>query len=179
MRYRALNNDITPAIPYLFAYDNTGNQTITDSGVWITWDTVKIKTSHFNYTADDDRVQLKTNSSGLFKIEFDCSFLTYDEDNDMYITVELYKNGSALDGSKTATGVTGAGSQTPYILNNQSLHYVVYMEKNDYIQVKATTSAGEALTLSDTSRLIINFIPMQGWDNSSGGRTQYSGGVMR
>jgi len=178
-RYRVNENRLRPAIPTLFAFDDVGSQTVNDSGVWLTWDTVKIKTSHFQYAIDDDKVELKTNSSGIFSVEVDCSFITYDNDNDKYITVELYKNGSALDGSKTATGITGAGSQTAYILNNQSLHYMVYLEKGDYLQVKATASSGTAITLSDTSRILMQFIPMQGWDNSSGGRIDYKGGVMR
>jgi len=178
-RYRVHNNQITPAIPTIFLYDNDGNIEVTSSGIWLTWDTVEVKTSHFNYVADDDRIQLNTNSSGFMSIEVDCSFITYNEDDDKYVTVELYKNGSALNGSKTVTGITGAGSQTAYILNNQSLHYIVYLEKDDYLQVKASTSAGTAYTLSDTSRILITFIPMQGWNNSSGGRTDYKGGVLR
>jgi len=178
-RYRAYNNSIAPAIPTIFVFDDTGNQEISDSGVYLTWDTISVKTSHFTYTAYDDRVALQTNSSGLFTVEVDCSFITYEDDDDKYITMELYKNGTALNGSKTATGITGGGSQTPYVLNNQSLHYIVYLEKGDYLKVMATTSSGTALTLSDTSRLIISFIPMQGWDNSAGGRGDYKGGIIR
>jgi len=180
MRYRELQNGIKPAIPMIFLFDNAGAQSFDSVGVFHTWDTTKIITDHFTYTADSDRIYLSLQSAGLFIIEFDCSFITYDDDADMYVETELYKNGSLVTGGRSVIGVTGAADQNPLILNSQSIHYVIYLEKDDYIQIKSTTSANTARSLEQTSRLLIHFVPMQGWDNgSNAGRTEYKGGVMR
>lgn len=179
MRWRELQNGIKPAVPYLFLFDDTGNQTFTTGGEFHTWDTTKIITEHFTYTDDTDRVYLATQSAGLFKVTFECSFITYDEDDDLQITTQLFKNGSFLDGAQVVCSVTGGVSQDDKVKNCQSLTFIVYLEKDDYIQVKSTTDANSVDSLSDTSRLIVEFIPMKGWDNGSAGRTDYKGGVMR
>ena len=179
MRYRASINKITPAIPYLFAYDATGGQEFTSAGQFHTWDTLKIKTSHFEYSADQNRIALNTNSSGLLKIKFDCSYVTYDEDNNNYIATSIYKNGEALGGSISVTGVSAGGGQVAGILNCQTINYTVYLEKGDYIQIKSIASDNTIRSIANSSRISIEFLPAQGWDNSAGGREQYTGGVMR
>jgi hypothetical protein len=75
--------------------------------------------------------------------------------------------------------VTGGVSQDDDIKNCQSITYVIYLEKDDYIQIHTETDANSVYSMGETSRLIIEFIPMQGWNNSSGGRVDYKGGVMR
>jgi len=171
-RYRASTNSITPAIPYLFTYDAGGSQSF--SGAYLTWDTVIVKTSHFNYTADDDRVQLKSNSSGLFKVSFESSLTGAGGEG----RVQLYKNGSAVDGS-ISNVYAGSIGQTAY-KNIIVMNYTVYLEKGDYIQIYADSPAGnEPATIANSCRLKIEYLPMKGWDNSSGGRIDYKGGVMR
>ena len=172
MRYRESTNSITPAIPFFFAYDLGGNQTF--SGAFLTWDTVKIKTSHFQYTADDDRITLKTNSSGLYKIHFNCS-MDVSAGNTRF---SIYKNGSEEDGSYSES-FSGTVGQTG-LYENVNLDYIVYLEKNDYVQVYGDNINGtDAQSTPSSCRIIIEYLPMQGWDNSTGGRTEYSGGVMR
>jgi hypothetical protein len=168
MRYRELNNKVTPAIPYLFLYDEDGGQEITTGGVFHKWDTVKIKTSHFIYNADDNRVTFKSNTSGFYKITFNCSFTDDEGGETKVVESSIYKNGSELTGSKVFRDYT------------QSISYVAYLSKDDYIQVysKAGTSPSR-YTKSGSSRLIIEYIPMRGWDNSNGGRIEYKGDVMR
>ena len=178
-RYNAFENNLTPAIPYVFMYDVAGAQVFGTSGAFHEWDIVKVKSSHFNATAEQDRIYLNTNSSGLFKVTFDCSFIGYDEDDDLLITSSLYKNGTVLAGAEVMCSVTAGSSQADKIKNCQSMTYIVYLEKGDYMQVKTETSANEVYSMGDSSRVIIEFIPMQGWNNSAGGRTQYDGGVMR
>jgi hypothetical protein len=175
-RYREQNNIINPAVPTVFLYD-TGEQSFTSTGAFHIWNTIKVLTSGFNYTADDDRITLLTNTSGLFLVEFDCSFYTVANDTDLYITTALYKNGVIVPGSTSITTVTGSGS--PLIRNSQHIHYIIYISRNDYLQVKSTASANTAVQSGNTSRLMINFLPMKGWNNDQAGRTSFNGGVMR
>ncbi|MBU0598874.1 hypothetical protein KKF61_07890, partial [Patescibacteria group bacterium] len=62
---------------------------------------------------------------------------------------------------------------------HQSISYIVYLEKGDYIQVYSIMGSEDSQTKPETSRLIISFIPMLGWDNSASGRADYKGGVVR
>jgi len=167
---------VTPAVPCVFLYD-TGEQTFTTSGVYHIWDTIKIKTSGFHYTADDDRITLLTNTSGLFIVEFDCSFYTTANDTDVIIFTDLYKNGVRLDGGTCISTVSGSG--TPINRTSQNIHYVIYMKKDDYLQVLTTTSTNTTIQSGNTSRLLINFLPMNGWDNNMAGRVSFKGEVMR
>ena len=178
MRYREFSNNLNPAIPYLFLYDATGAQTFTNAGQFHTWDTTKIKTQHFQYTSDTDEIELKVSSSGLYMLEFDCSFATYVAAT-IQIISSVYKNGSELGGSRAVTTVLAA-AQTPTVEDEQVIHYVVFLERGDKIKIHTITSnAGVTYSLSNTSRLLISFINMKGWDNSSGGRIDYKGGVSR
>ncbi len=178
-RYRQFNNNLKAAIPCIFAYDEIGNQLFDTTGAFHEWDTIKTKSSEFLFTADDDRIKLETNSSGLFMVEFDCSFLTYAEDDDLYITTAIYKNGTIESGGTSIITVTGGASQTSKIKNSQTIHFITYLNRGDYIQIKSTASANSVYSIADTSRIIITGIPMNGWDNNKAGREMYKGGVMR
>jgi len=168
MRYRESTNDIRPAIPFLFLYDTGGNQTF--DGAFLTWDTVKIKSDHFQYKSDDDRISLKTNSAGLFKLHFECS-LDVSAGNTRF---SIYKNGSELSGSYSET-YSGTIGQTG-IYEFVSIEYVLYLEKGDYVQIYGDNINGtDGQSTPSSSRLIIEFLPMYGWDNASGGREDYKG----
>ena len=176
-RWNDFQNNIHPAIPFTFLYDKIGNQTFTSAGEFHEWDTLRIVSSHFNATAEQDRIYLNTNSSGLFKVTFECSFITYDEDDDLLITSSIYKNGSQLEGSKVMCSATGGSSQADKVKNCQTLTYIVYLEKDDYIQIHSITDANSVNSLAETSRVIIEFLPMFGFNNGSGGRMDYKGVV--
>lgn len=163
------------AIPHIFLYDDIGNQTFTGAGEFHTWDSIEFKTSHFYYVVDDDRILFNKNSYGLFEITFECSFDT-SYGGTVGVTSQLYKNGTAIDGSQVQ--ITANGGQYPQI-QCQSIHFYVELKEGDYIQVKTTTNIQSADSIPETSRLIIKFIPIHGWNNSSGGRLDYSGGIMR
>lgn len=162
VRMRERNNLLKPAIPFLFLYDAVGNQAV--DGSFMTWDTIKIKTSHFIYTADDDKIQLAINSSGFFNLTFEASLsgsaVTY-----FYV----YKNGVVVNESKGyATFADGV-----------NIHLPIYLQKDDYIQIKGHAYSGSGDTVAYTSRLIMQYIPMAGWDNNKGGRKHFIGGVVR
>jgi hypothetical protein len=175
-RYREQNNEITPAVPTLFLYD-TGEQSFTSAGEFHIWDTIKIKTSGFHYVADENKITLLTNTSGLFMLEYDCSFYTVANDTDVIVTTDLYKNGALQDGGTIKSTVSGTG--TPVTRTCQTMHYIIYLKKDDYIQIKTTTSANTAIQSGDTSRLLITFLPMNGYDNGKAGRIQFKGEIMR
>ena len=178
-RDREYNNNLKPAIPFIMLYDATGLQTFTSAGAFHTWDIIKTKSSHFHYTADDNKVQLNVNSSGLFNITFECSYSTATA-NQNSTTSQIYKNGTALDGSKSTLCVYWGGGQGIVICGTQTLHYVVFLAKDDYIQIKTNTGAsGNVVSVPDTSRLLIEFIPMKGYDNNLAGRKSFVGKVSR
>lgn len=169
-RWNDFQNNLHPAIPFVFLYDEIGNQTFDTSGSFHDWDTIRIISSHFNATAGEDRIYLNANSSGLFKITFECS---YNGVTGGSTQTELYKNGSSIDGSTVSTYCDGNQQ------GSESMTYIIYLEKDDYIQIKTTTTANSVTSIAKSSRLIIEYLPMKGWNNSSGGRLEYQGGVMR
>lgn len=169
-RYREHMDKINPAIPYIALYDANGGQTI--NGSFLTWDGIKCKTSHFTYEEDDDRVQLSVNSSGLFEVIFNVS-LSGNGNN----YFEIYKNNSVVSESRVYVCPPTVNQSAYY--DSGSIHYVVFLQKDDYIQIKGTCAAGSGETIANTCRLTIKFLPMKGWDNNIAGRTSYKGGVMR
>ncbi len=167
-----------PSIPSVLLFDETGNQYFTNAGEFHTWDTLQHKTSHFYYKADNDKILLKNNQHNMYEVTFECSFWTNTTGN-IIIYSELFKNGVAINGSRTYASCTGFG-QSPTVIGNVSIHYLLYLEGGDYIQVKTiTNNAGATGSYTKSSRLMINFIPIRGWDNSKAGRIEYKGRVMR
>ena len=160
-------------IPYIYLYDIIGGQVI--DGSYLTWDKTKIKTTHFQYTSDTDKIILGSNSSGYFLIDFQVSLTASGAGAIAYF--DIYKNGTIVEGSRTYISVIYYG-QTVW---NQSGIIIcpVYLEKSDYIQIKGSVVGGSPTTVANTSRLLISFIPMAGWDNSAGGRIDYKGSVER
>lgn len=157
-----------PSIPFVFLYDITGGQSFTTSLAYHTWDTEKIITSSFTY--NNGKIYLNTMSSGLYKVTFECS---YQGAGSGIARTRIYKNGTIEVGSRGRVSFELAKRR--YV----SISYIVYLEIGDYLQIGADTSASSITTIAGTSRLIIEFIPMQGWNNSSGGRSEYKGGVIR
>jgi hypothetical protein len=165
-----------PVIPYIQIYDRTGAQAFTNVGQFHTWDTIDFKTNDLHYTVDDDRILINIPGTGYYEITFECSFLTYVNGLSQIVS-QAYKNGVAVIGAK-AIACASAAAQTPTSCGCQTLHFVMYLEARDYIQIK-TTSTNQSYSGGETSRLIMKFIPTLGWNNNSGGNTNYRGRVMR
>lgn len=166
----------TPVIPSIQLYD-AGTQTFTVAGEFHTWDTISFKTSDFHYVADDDRVMVQLPSTGYYEIMFECSF-TKSGAGLGTATCQIYKNGVAVSGAK-AVGCsydTGQGSAACACM---TLHFIMYLNARDYIQIKTTASANSLLSGLETSRLVIKFIPTRGWNNNFAGNINYKGEVMR
>ena len=171
------NRPITPAIPYLFISDTTGAQAFTNVGAWHTWDTIMFKTSEFIYLADDNRVLINKQGSGFYEITFEASFYVSSK-LIRQVKTDLYKNGVIVANSHTHTTVSGS-TDSDWNRDHQTIHYVIYLEKGDTIQVKTQTDTETVYTDPASSRLMINFIPLRGWNNSNGGRLRMRGEVAR
>ena len=172
-RHKVFTNKLKPATPCVYLYDSQGGQSFDATGQFHTWDSTKIITQHFNYPSNKDRIILEVNSSGLFMLQFDCSFTSHEKDI-CSIATSIYKNGIQEEGTTCYTTVT---INYDYSI---SLNTILYLEKGDYIQVFTQTNQVDAITsIGNTSRLIVTYLPMQGWNNSTGGRIEYKGGVLR
>ena len=167
-RYREHNNEMKAAIPHIFLYDKTGAETLSAS-TWMKWDTIKFKTRHFHYIADTDRIYLEKNAKGLFDIIFECSL----SGGAGVVTFQLYKNGTALDGSVVRSYAQYTGQDT--MANSVSLQYACELKRGDYLQVKASVSGSDLTTVTDSCRIQVKFIPVFGFNNGNGGRQDYKG----
>jgi len=166
----------TPVIPFIQLHD-TGLQVFTTVGEFHTWDNISFKTSDFHYTEDDDRVLINIPSAGYYEVTFECSFTKSGAGLGAAVCT-LYKNGEVVTGA-TAVGCaydTGQGAAACACI---TLHFIIYLKGRDYIQVKTTASADSLISGSQTSRLLVKFIPTQGWNNDNGGNTNYRGRVSR
>ena len=161
------NRAFAPAVPFFFAY-STSSQTISTSGTWLTWNTVPYQTKNFHYKTGTDRIYLRKNSYGFYRIKVELS--VYEVSAADHTRIQLYKNGTALDGSK-AEGKSNDADDAVSI----SLEYITTLKQMDYIQVKAMADGGSTKTLAHSCRIIIEFIPTYGWNNGSGGRPEFKG----
>jgi len=166
----------TPVIPFIQLYD-TGSQTFTVAGEFHTWDTIDFKTSDFHYTEDDDRVSINIPSAGYYEITFECSF-TKSGAGLGAATCQVYKNGVDVTGAK-AIGCSYDTGQGAAACACMTLHFIIYLKARDYIQIKTTASGNSLASGMETSRLLIKFIPTQGWNNNNGGNLNFRGGVER
>lgn len=164
-----------PAIPFTLLYDNGGSQTFDSTGTFHTWDIKETKTNHFQYDLDSDRIYLKRMSAGYYEVTFECSFYTT-YGGTVLFTSQVYKNDTALDGAKTINTV--CAGQIPHYAS-QSIHFIVFLKQGDYIQIETKSTANSVYSIAETSRLLVKFIPVHGWNNSNGGRIDYRGEVLR
>lgn len=171
------NRTLTPAIPSIFLTDIDGEQVFNNAALqYHTWDTVVFKTSDFHYTIDDDKVQINRQGGGFYEITFEVSWKTVQTLRDIYTDIHI--NGAELINSHVHTFVAGASGQSTY-RDQHVIHYIVYLNYGDYIQIVSRGGGTNVTTDPKSSRLMIKFIPIQGWDNNSGGKESYRGGVLR
>ncbi len=169
MRYGESNNTLKPGIAFVFLIDETGGQTFTSAGGLVTWDLTKILTKHFRYTSDTNSVHLRVNTSGLYKVMFHCCYAV--SSANLEAMVWVYKNGVVETNSKIHMHAD-VGKHTMLTLD-----YVIYLEYGDYIQIYVDTTAGTLTSMANTNRLIIEGLPMGGWNNNAGGREKSKSGV--
>jgi len=171
------NRNLRPAIPAIQLYDDNGNQLL-DGGIFHTWDTTSFITSNFQYITDSNKIVCNKNSTGYYKITFECSFYTLSASN-IQILSRLYKNGSLVSGGYGLTTVEGDGGQGMEIATSLTITFIIQLKRGDYIQIHSLPTGNDAYTYQSSSRLIIEFIPMRGWDNEKGGLESMRGGIER
>lgn len=164
--------DFNASIPHIFLYDIGGVQCITATPVKLKYDTIGYKTSNFQYKADTSKIYVNRNSNGLYEITVDVS--VEEAQASLQMAIYILKNGVELDGSRSVC-YTDINTQR----NSVHITYVTELVRNDYIEIEAVVVNGTVCTVANSSRLQIKYIPTYGWNNNSGGRMQYSGGVMR
>ena len=76
----------------------------------------------------------------------------------------MFKNGTACI-CGLAYGYVGAGNDN----STAVLIVCTEMSQGDYIEFKVTTDDGTATVIDDAVRVIVEGIPMAGWDNKRGG----------
>ena len=173
------NKTSKPVIPFVQLYDHAGAQIFTSAGAYHTWDTVSFKTSDIHYTADEDAVFINNPGTGYYEVTFECSYSTATVGQNV-TTTQLYINGSGIEGSKSVLCIYYAGGQGVAICGTQTMHFALYLKAGDRIQIKTSTNIGcGVMSYPDSSRLLIKFIPVKGWNNNSGGNINYRGDVLR
>jgi hypothetical protein len=164
MRWGELQNRIKPAIPYIYLY-NDSSQSVNDD--FLIWNSKKVITSEFIFDPEDtetwDRVQLDEKSDGLYKITYECTF-------DGETTASIYKGSVATDEVSSEIEGSTCGGKV------HKITIVHYLKKGDYIQVHVDDNVS---SIAGSCRVHIEFLPMKGFNNGSGGREIYKGGVLR
>lgn len=170
------NKTVTPAIPLIFLSDASGEQVFGSAAdQFHTWDTVVLKTSDFHYTVDDDRIIINRRSAGFYEITFEVSWKTVETLRQIW--TDVFVNGVNLTNSHTHTFVAGSGGQPTY-RDQHVIHYIIYLNPGDYIQLASRGNSTNVTTDPKSSRLIIKFIPLKGWNNDTGGKVRSKGGFI-
>jgi hypothetical protein len=168
-RYHEQQRNLKPAIPCLFLYD-TSYIDLTASS-YLHWNNILVKTSEFTYTVNDDTVFI--NSNGFYEIHVELSGKEWSGTvNNVVVSIEL--NGIALAGGKSYINTDNIDRR-----GTAKITYIKYLKRGDEIKIKAEPNSGQARSVEHTSRLLIKFIPIRGWNNKSGGKIIYRGGVIR
>lgn len=167
------NRTLKPATPFLGVY-GSDSFTITTTPQVLTLDHSCFVTSHFRVELGSGKIYIRKGVySGIFKITASVSAIKA-SGNPAYITLELFKNGTACVCGK-AYGFVGAGADN----STAVLVACIELSQNDYIEFKVTTNDGTATVIDDACRAIVEGLPMHGWDNSRGGKVLITGDVIR
>lgn len=156
------NRVVIPAVPYLFIADANGYQCFDFAGAFHTWDTIIFQTSEFDYIADNNKINIF--KSGYYEITFEASW--YGPATIKNVETDIYKNGAKVANSHSHIIVD---VDTQY----QAIHFVLYLECGDYIQIKTCGGTPNVCTDAASSRLIIKFVTMKDWNNRRAGSVKY------
>lgn len=155
--------NIAPAIPFIFLH-GTDEQVITDVATPITWSHSHFITSDFKFIATGTRIIINKTFKGRVYRVFVQVGATKKAGAPSYIELKIYINGVAQPCCLTHGAIGSLGNHGDAILGS-----AVYANAGDYIEVYARVDAGSATVEADTARIIIEGLPMMGWDNGAGG----------
>ena len=162
----ARNRTLHASVPHFYAYDMVGYQTFTSAGQFHTWDTVKYQSNDIQYTVDTTKIFI--NKSGMYKINLDLSVETM-LNGAILVHSHIYHNGVKVDGSCVQNSVYGTGQAKVHVAC-QSTRINIYLEHGDYIQAHTiTNNLAATYSYPETSRILIKYIDMLGWDNDRAG----------
>lgn len=139
----------------------------------ITWGCCPIKTSELHYACSDDRVVVKRGGAGIYEIDASAC-VEKAGGAPTHSVLQLYINGAYVCCSD-AHGIIGTAGQH----TNADLHYSVYLNEGDYVQIYISQDAGTGTVEDDTGRFCMKRLPMRGWNNDSGGIRKIRGERMR
>jgi|GEM_PF-3484307 len=169
VRIGSINGTIRPAVPWLEFYaGQTSTATVSpdwNNIMWEYWqdEQLVICTSDFEYQTDDVEGRIKVNTSGLYLITLELGFT--DGQKAAYVLTRFLINGDEIVGTRASASIS-AQDKLIYITSSRTL----YIEAGDILTFQYTTDSDSvSFTDNNHGRLRIQFIPMLGWNNNTGG----------
>lgn len=159
-----------PAIPFIFLHC-LADETITTTPTAINWAHAHFITSDFHYTAGEGRITMNRGSTGMFKLYAQIGAIKA-TGAPTELTISLYINGTLQD-CCTVHGGISAQEHT-----DVTLIAAFQANMGDYIEIYVNVDNGTSTTESETARLIIEGLPMKGWNNNAGGKEHSKSGVV-
>lgn len=153
----------TPAIGFIFLHGTTDLE-ITATPAAITWDHSHIKTSHFAYTDGGTKVTVNRGGAGIYMVYLNAG-IAKKAGNPVHSEFTIYINGVAQP-CCTGHSIIGAGAEH----SDVALIVSVTLNYGDYLEVYASVDAGTGNLEEDTARLIIEALPVEGWNNGHGSK---------
>lgn len=154
--------NVAPAIPFVYLH-GTDSFSITITPTPLPWAHAHFITKDFRFIATGTRVIINKSFKGrIYRVSAQFG-AEKSGGNPTSIILQLYVNGIAVDCCKTH-GAIAAGTH-----GDAALITSIYVNAGDYIEVYASVDNGTAIIEADTARLIIEGLPMMGWDNGAGG----------
>jgi len=167
----ARNRTVNPAIPFIFVHGAIAG-VVTDVATAMTFDHTHFRTSDFQFTNGDCKVilRLNANASGIYKI-FACAGVEKKAGNPTILIMQLYVNGVACHCVSHGVVGVGAGHSDCVLIGAHHLY------PGDYVEIYLSVDVGSATLEDDSARLMIEALPMEGWDNRHGGKKRLRGGL--
>jgi len=159
-----------PAIPFIFLH-GLASESITTVPTAINWSHAYFITSDFNYTNGGCRITMNKGSTGLFKLYAQIGAVKA-TGAPTELTISLYINGTLQNCCTVHAGINAQNH------SDATLIAAFQATMGDYIEIYVNVDDGTSVTESNTARLIIEGLPMKGWNNNAGGREHSKGGVV-
>ena len=154
--------EVAPAIPLIYLHGTDG-ATIGTTPTPLPWAHAHFITSDFKFIATGTRIIINKSFKGrIYRVIVQMG-AEKSGGNPTAIILQLYVNGVAVD-CCTTHGAIAAGTH-----GDATLISMIYVNAGDYIEAYASVDNGTVTIEADTARIIIEGLPMMGWDNGSGG----------
>lgn len=170
------NREIIPATPFLFLTDKTGYAMSWSVPVNLHWINEAINTSDFRYIEGKPKIEVLT--PGYYEVIYEVSaYLKSGALN--YCYFYMFRNADLIEGSFTF--ITMDGSEADQHPGSVTCHIYAYFDRGDVLVLIAHpgVGGGTVITIPNTVRMVLKFMPQRGWNNSHGGAVNYRGDVMR